>query len=186
MSGFGKMNGQPGCKTAFAVRGSVPRYIALNRDRCESGFTVDFSGEEHPFAHTLHLVPRIVHVGIGCRRGTPADAIEAAVQQALDKAKVHPAALCAVASIDLKKNEAGLLEFCKAHNLSLATYPAEVLQKDDGSFTASAFVQQTVGVDKVCERAAVQSAGGGALLCAKTAQNGVTVALAAENWGIEF
>lgn len=175
-----------GCKTAFAVRGSVPRYIALNRDRCESGFTVDFSGEEHPFVHTLHLVPRIVHIGIGCRRGTPADAIEAAVQQALDKAKVHPAALRAVASIDLKKNEVGLLEFCRAHALPFVTYSAEMLQKVEGSFTASAFVQQTVGVDNVCERAAVQSAGGGALLCAKTAQNGVTVALAAENWGIEF
>ena len=55
-----------------------------------------------------------------------------------------------------------------------------------GEFTASAFVRETVGVDNVCERAAVRSAKGGRLLLAKTARDGVTAALAAEERRVRF
>ena len=47
-----------------------------------------------------------------------------------------------------------------------------------GEFTASAFVSRTVGVDNVCERAAVAAADGGSLLIHKQAMDGVTIAVA--------
>ena len=52
------------------------------------------------------------------------------------------------------------------------------LKKVPGDFTASAFVAQTVGVDNVCERAAVAAADGGSLLIHKQAMDGVTIAVA--------
>ena len=54
-----------------------------------------------------------------------------------------------------------------------------------GEFTASSFVQQTVGVDNVCERAAVCGSGGN-LILQKTAAGGVTVAAAQNNWRVLF
>ena len=48
-----------------------------------------------------------------------------------------------------------------------------------GVFAHSDFVQKTVGVGNVCERAAVL-ASGGVLLMGKTAREGITLALAGE------
>ena len=86
-------------------------------------------------------------------------------------------AVCAAATIDLKKDEKGLLDFCPAHGWSLATYSAGELRQAEGTFTASAFVEQTTGVDNVCERSAVLAAEG-PLYEQKHAGGGVTMALA--------
>ena len=51
-----------------------------------------------------------------------------------------------------------------------------------GSFTPSDFVARTVGVDNVCERAAVRGAGGGRLLAPKRAGGGVTLAAAVKQF----
>ena len=45
-------------------------------------------------------------------------------------------------------------------------------------------MKSTVGVDNVCERSAVLS--GGRLIVNKTALDGVTVAVAIEDWGVSF
>ena len=97
-------------------------------------------------------MPRIAYLGIGCRKGTSADAIEQTVQAALASAKLPWQAICGAASIDIKQNEPGLLLFCEKHGLPFRTFTAEQLQDAQGEFSRSAFVQQTVGVDNVCER----------------------------------
>ena len=76
-----------------------------------------------------------------------------------------------------KCDEIGLLEFCKANCLVCNFFSAEQLTRAKGHFTGSAFVQNTVGVDNVCERAAVLGSGG-ALLVGKQVFSGVTVAVA--------
>ena len=78
------------------------------------------------------------------------------------------------ATIDVKAHEEGLLAFCRARNIPLATYSAEELSQVEGSVSPSDFVRATVGVDNVCERAAL--ADGGKLIFPKLARSGVTVA----------
>ena len=134
-------------------------------------------------AQTLQLIPRCIVAGVGCKKGTPVDKIEHAVQEAFAKAGLRMEALCAVASIDLKKEEAGLLEFCETRNVPFETYAAEELQAVPGTYSASEFVSGVTGVDNVCERSAVKYASEygvkhGELLLRKQAQDGVTVALA--------
>ena len=145
-------------------------------------------------AQTLQLIPRCIVAGVGCKKGTPVDKIEHAVQEAFAKAGLRMEALCAVASIDLKKEETGLLEFCETRNVPFETYAAEELQAVPGTYSASEFVSGVTGVDNVCERSAVKYASehgmnqgerllrmqvdGGELLLRKQAQDGVTVALA--------
>lgn len=134
-------------------------------------------------AQTLQLIPRCIVAGVGCKKGTPVDKIEHAVQDAFAKAGLRMEALCAVASIDLKKEEAGLLEFCETRKVPFEAYTAEELQAVSGTFSASEFVTGVTGVDNVCERSAVKyasehGANDGELLLRKQAQDGVTVALA--------
>lgn len=154
---------------------------------------------------TLQLIPRCIVAGVGCKKGTPVDKIEHAVQDAFAKAGLRMEALCAVVSIDLKKEEAGLLEFCETRNVPFETYAAEELQAVPGTYSASEFVSGVTGVDNVCERSAVKYASehgmkqdqpllgrqakhgellirkqaqDGELLLRKQAYGGVTVALA--------
>lgn len=137
-----------------------------------------------PFAETLRIIPPVLHLGIGCRRGTSAQAIGAAVSHVLDQHGLDGRAVKRAASIDLKAEEPGLLEFCGEHHWPVEFYSRQELWAVPGSFTSSEFVQATAGVDNVCERAAM--AGGERLLVAKTARNGVTVAVAAEKLEVSF
>ena len=144
-------------------------------------------------AQTLQLIPRCIVAGVGCKKGTSVDKIEHAVQDAFAKAGLRMEALCAVASIDLKKNEVGLLEFCETRKAPFKTYAAEELRAVPGIYSASEFVSGVTGVDNVCERSAVKYASEhatnqgepllgrqakhGELLLRKQAYGGVTVAL---------
>ena len=138
---------------------------------------------KHPFAVTALLSPRIVHLGIGCKRGAGAEAIAAAV----DWLNLAPGAIVRAASIDVKAHEPGLLAFCRARGIEIRFYSAAELSAAEGEFTPSEFVKKTVGVDNVCERAAVVSAGPGAkIFIRKTRGDGVTVAAAMQDWRISF
>lgn len=140
--------------------------------------------EKAPFDRTLLLVPRALRLGLGCRRGTPADQIAQAVDRVLAEHKIHPAAVGSCASIDLKAEEPGLLDFCARRGWPVRFYTAAELAAVPGAFTSSAFVKSVTGVDNVCERAALM--GGGRLIVRKTAMDGVTVALAEDDWEVRF
>lgn len=137
-----------------------------------------------PFAQTVTAVPRIVVAGVGCRRGIGMEAVHGAVCDALASANVHPESLCAVASIDLKRGEAGLMRFCESLNLPAQFFSAEALRAVPGAFTSSERVLRVTGVDNVCERAAV--AAGGRLILRKYVRQGVTVALASRPHEVRF
>ena len=141
----------------------------------------------HPFRETLRLIPPVLHVGIGCRRDTSEETIRAAVEEAFRENGLLLPAVAAFASIDVKADERGLLSYARNREREIRFYSAEELKAATGTFTASAFVAGTVGVDNVCERSAVLSAGDGAeLLVRKIGRNGVTVAVAREKRRICF
>ena len=139
--------------------------------------------DTQPFDDTLLLVPKVLRVGLGCRRGTSPEAIEEAIQRVFQENDLRMEAICEAASIDIKSDEPGLNECCESHGWPVAFYTAEELSAVPGEFAPSEFVKHTVGVDNVCERAA---AIGGRIIVRKTALNGVTVAVAEKKWGIEF
>lgn len=169
----------------FPVWGELPDGL-LRGAQGDCGLAISCSVSK-PFDATLNLIPRILHLGIGCKRNTPVERIWAAVERALRLENIDPRAVASVSSIDVKRDEAGLLAFCKERSLPIHFYSAEELKNVPGSFTASAFVQNTVGVDNVCERAAMLSAGEGArLIIGKTCLDGVTAAVAQEKWSVCF
>lgn len=127
-----------------------------------------------PAPEPLRLVVPCIVAGIGCRRGACAEAIGEAFLLACGQADISPSAVREAATIDVKAHEEGLLAFCRARNIPLATHSADELSQVEGSVSPSDFVRATVGVDNVCERAAL--ADGGKLIFPKLAHGGVTVA----------
>ena len=140
------------------------------------GFVVSLDDSAMPFPRTLHLVPRVATVGVGCRKGTDPSALEQAVADALAEANVSAKAVTAIASIDVKKDELAILELASKMGWSPVFYTADELAAVPGEFSSSDFVKRTVGVDNVCERAACAS--GGELVLGKRSGAGITVALA--------
>lgn len=130
-----------------------------------------------PEGTALTLVPKIMTLGVGCRRGTSPETLEAAFSALLERGKFYEKAVCQVCSIDLKKDEPGLLAFCETRGLPFKTFSAAELSAVEGDFPASGFVREVTGVDNVCQRAAVLGSGG-TLIGTRYAENGVTMALA--------
>ena len=174
-----------GVKSDFPIKGALPKGLVLAEEG-PVGMAISLRKTVQPFVETVVLRPRILHLGIGCRRGTPMDKIEEMVIQELKKLKVTLSVVKGIASIDVKKDEQGLLAFADVSVLPVRFYSSAELNAVEGDFTPSAFVAQTVGVENVCERAAVLDSGGGRLLLRKTARNGVTLAIAAEDFVVDF
>ena len=124
--------------------------------------------------------------GIGCRKGTTKEQIERAFHRLLKEQKLRPADVVKLASIDLKKEEPGILAFAKEYHIPFFTYPASRLNMVPGEMEGSDFVSKITGVDNVCERAARCCSLDGRLLLPKTVVDGITFALAEERKALTF
>ena len=134
----------------------------------------------------LHLYPKNVYLGVGCRKNTPEEKIETQIQKYLSEHGIAAEQIILAASIDLKKEEPGLLAFCEKYHLPFVTYRGEELEKAKGTFTPSAFVSKITGVDNVCERSASLACDGGTFIMRKQAAEGVTAACTIKKWSVSF
>lgn len=167
-------------KSDFPISGTLPKGMILDVSQPDVAITFR-SGEPD----TLNIIPSCLSLGIGCRRGTSKQAIAEAFSLFCQSQNLNRLAFCAVFSIDLKKDEAGLLAFCKDQGLSFQTFTAEELEGVDGNFSKSDFVKETTGTDCVCERSAVLGSGG-RLIAGKTISGGVTLAAAVNDLKLSF
>lgn len=174
-------------KSCFPVTGSLPAGVELADDGYDVLISILASSDSDPrdSKTVLQLVPRTVVLGVGCRKGAEGKAIGDAFEEICASAGIVPEAVCKVCSIDLKKDEPGLLAFCEQRRLPFETFDAARLAAIPGDFTASAFVEKTTGVDNVCERSAI-AGGGTRLLAGKTVGNGVAMALAIGEYTVDF
>lgn len=125
---------------------------------------------------SLQLIPPCLILGVGCRKGTGGEALEAFFTSFMEENGIHEESVVHVVSHELKKEEEGLHEFAKRRGLSLSFYTTEVLNSLEGEFSHSAFVESITGVDCVCERSAMML--GDQLIVKKTTHQGMTLALA--------
>ena len=136
-------------------------------------------------ASYLRLVPRAVVLGVGCRRGTDPEFMKEKVFALLKEHGIDPAAVKAIASVDVKQDEPAVLGLkqvfdgeCLHQPCEQRFYTPEQLNQVPGDFKESAFVKKQIGVGNVCERSAC--AAGGKLLVEKQAGDGITLAAALE------
>ena len=106
-------------------------------------------------------LPRLaLALGMGCDRGTPAATIAQAIAEALAACGSAIADVAAVASIDLKADEAGLLEVARAHGWTIRFYAAAQLAAVTVP-NPSETVRKYTGTPSVAEAAALLAAGHG-------------------------
>jgi cobalt-precorrin 5A hydrolase len=167
-------------KAGWDISGSMPDHVRMAED--DETPDIELDVQKH-FDEPIHIAPVICSLGIGCRKGTAVENIEKCFNAFCEKFNVIKRSVKRAATIDLKKDEKGLLDFCSAHDFPLDIYTAEELQEVKGDFTGSDFVKKITGVDNVCERSALRSAGeGGSMIVRKFALDGVTMALAVSDY----
>ena len=169
-------------KSEYPIDGKVPQNVQIDdlEDMDDYDVIITHKDYENKYKNdALLLVPQIITVGIGCRKDVSFENIEKSILNILKSENYHILALNALASIDKKANEKGILEFAKKYGLPFNTFSAEELNSLEGDFTKSDFVKSVVEVDNVCERSAVIESKGTLIRRKDTCDGrGVTVALA--------
>lgn len=170
-------------KSLFPVTGRLPEGVRL----CDQGGDVLISCRARERREALRLIPPVLTLGVGCKKGVGRETLEHAFERMLKEADCDPLAVARVCSINLKAQEPGILEFCRAHALPYQTFSAQELMAVPGIYATSALVKRVTGADNVCERSAVLGSGaGGRLLAGKDTMNGVAMALAISPYTLCF
>lgn len=179
-----------GFYSEFPWNGKLPKGLqncSLDTEgKPEIGIAVTIHSSCRPFASTVQIVPRVVTLGMGCRRNKAADIINKEAINCLSDADIYRQSVEKLTSISIKKEEAGLQQLAKDWKIPFITFEEEELKQAEGEFISSEFVKTITGVNNVCERSAVLGAEQGSLIKNKTGRNGVTTALALRNWEVHF
>lgn len=134
----------------------------------------------------LYLLPKNLYVGIGSRKGISRELIRTELDKILKRNRFRAEQICAFGSIDLKKNEEGILDLAKRLGVQFHTFSAEELKEVGKVGNSSAFVEQVTGVDNVCERAARRMCPDGIMVQEKIRLEKCTVAIVCKQAGIRF
>ncbi|PIE60330.1 MAG: cobalamin biosynthesis protein CbiG [Desulfobulbus propionicus] len=127
--------------------------------------------------NATRLYPRSLAVGIGCKKGVPVSVIEATVYKVFAEYSLAFHSIAVIASIDLKKEEQGLLDFAEKIGRPIVFYPKDELNLVKyADFSAKVF--EVTGAKGVAEPAALLTAAVDTLLVKKQKGPGVTVAIA--------
>jgi cobalt-precorrin 5A hydrolase len=136
--------------------------------------------EAEPVITTTSEAAKNLIVGVGCRRGTPAETIIAAVTEGLALIGHLPEEVRLLASADLKADEAGLLEAAERLAIPLRLIPGDEIRASGRLFEHSTFVENKVALPAVAEPAALLAGRRTRLILPKTIIKSVTVAIAQE------
>lgn len=174
---------QVGLCADFPIDGALPHGLRF-AENGPLGICIDGEGVKSPFACTMNLIPRRLVAGMGCRKGVSAKTLENMLLKAVADIGESAENLAWIASVDIKREEPGLVELCQRLRLPLRFYTAGELMAVPGEFPPSRRVLEVTGADNVCQRAAM--AEGGNLLLPKREGQGCTISLSKLDWRVRF
>ena len=121
--------------------------------------------------------PRSIVLGIGCNRGTAMEEIEQVIDETLASLRLSKKSVKAVATIDLKKDEEGLLALTTKHGWGFVTYTPEQLNEMPIQNPSETVFKYT-GAYGVSEPAALRYAKAKDLILEKKKSGNVTISIA--------
>jgi cobalt-precorrin 5A hydrolase len=129
----------------------------------------------------MGLDKTMIAAGVGCRRGTPAPDIEAAIRAALERANITTDALDVIATIEAKSAEAGIRGAAEKLGVAvIVVSDADLEAASSRTETKSERSLALMGVPSVAEAAALAAAGPTAnLIASRLVVGTATCALAA-------
>lgn len=131
------------------------------------------------------IIPKNIVVGIGCRRDTPKYTIKKTVEDVFEGLSLHMACIRLLATVDVKADEGGLLEYSSELDKELVIIDRDKIKSIEDKFETSEFVRKTIGVGAVSGPVALLASGRkGKFLIEKYKQDGVTVSVYEEETNI--
>jgi cobalt-precorrin 5A hydrolase len=111
--------------------------------------------EEAILSNGVLYRPKVITLGMGCNRGTSAEEIEQVIHSTLEELGFSIHSVKAVCTIDLKKDEVGLLEVCKKYGWEFVYYTPQELNEmniEDPSDTVFKFTGAYGVSEPACKR----------------------------------
>ena len=159
----------------------VKPFDDLPADQPAAAVFVDHIDLDLP-GHVLVLRPGSLVAGMGCNRGTDMQEMRDLLEQTFRANRLSLASLRALASVDLKADEPGLLALADFLKIKRFFFTRQQLGTVARVPTPSAMVEKHIGVQSVCEAAALLAIQTGQLIVPKQKTANVTLAVAADNY----
>ncbi|WP_374723791.1 cobalt-precorrin 5A hydrolase [Calidifontibacillus erzurumensis] len=120
--------------------------------------------------------PKVIVLGIGCNRGTSASEIEQVIIETLEELKFSIKSVKALCTIDIKKDEQGLIEIVNKYGWEFVTYSPSELNTVEISEPSETVFKYT-GAYGVSEPAAKLYSGANELVLTKKKSGNVTISV---------
>ncbi len=120
--------------------------------------------------------PKVIVLGIGCNRGTSKEEIEQVILDTLQELKFSIKSVKAICSIDLKKDEAGIIEVAQKYQWEFTCYSAKELNTAHIELPSET-VYKFTGAYGVSEPAARLYSGAHSLSLTKKKSGNVTISV---------
>ena len=121
-------------------------------------------------------------IGIGCKKGISGDSVKKSIIDALQRSNRKIEQVRLLSTIDVKSQEPGLLQASKELGIPLRVVSKSEIATCAKEYSKSNFVKEKIGVWAVCEPAALIAGRKTKLILTKQKYQGVTVAIAQENF----
>lgn len=155
-------------------------WLSIPSENDEAALSILITDREpEPSPDTFVLHPQILALGVGCERGCPPDELAELVFDTLADAGLAPASIACVASLDLKSDEAAVLDLAETLGVPSRFFDAATLEAETPRLkTPSEIVFAEVGCHGVSEGAALAAGGpDSALIVAKRLSKRATCAI---------
>lgn len=124
------------------------------------------------------LYPQNLILGIGCKKDTEAIEIVEAIETVMGKHNLDMRSVKHIATVDVKKEEAGLIRASEMLGKNLVIIGREEIKRVQHSFEGSDFVERNIGVRAVSEPVAyLSSSRTGHFLERKAKYKGITISI---------
>jgi len=127
------------------------------------------------YSKILKLIKKDLILGIGCRRGTNYEKLYDFISCSLIKYNLDIRAVAAIVSVDVKKDEDGIIKLAEKINCPFRTFEREEIKLVQDKYEKSEFVLKTLGITGVCEPCI--DLAGARVIVSKVKHEGMTLAI---------
>ena len=160
---------------------SIPPY--LNFSEKEADGVIYVGNKKRTFAKpVVRLIPRNITLGVGCRKGILSNEIISFIEETLDVLNIEERSIKALGTIELKKDEEGIIKAAEHFGVQLKLMRKEDINKIEKRFSKSEFVESVTGTANVSESCAyLASSKKGKFLVQKKISKGITLSVFEED-----
>lgn len=131
--------------------------------------------KELDYSKILKLIKRDLVLGIGCRRNTEYKKLYEFINSSLIKYNLDLRAVAAIVSVEVKKDEEGIIKLAEKINCPFKTFTKEEIKTVQDKYEKSEFVFKTLGITGVCEPSV--DLAGAEVIISKVKRDGMTLAI---------